>query len=221
MCAASYSQFATEAVSGFRTVISLIMEDMINDRYDVLLKGHVKEAFSSAKFGTLIFAASDSIELACMALAFWYGGTLMAKREYGLVQFLIVYMGTAVCHLCLLYRPDDQPISTKAPRLAVRSILRYRCIHEAGGVPKAITLLRVMYNFARNCVSPSATSGDDLDAKTQWLKVIVDKVKRLREAGSNDQSGFVSTLVRSKIASRGYEVTGAIFGVSVQRFDAT
>lgn len=87
------SQFATEAVSGFRTVISLIMEDMINSRYDTLLKGHVKEAFSSAKFGTLIFAASDSIELACMALAFWYGGTLMARREYDLVQFLVVYMG--------------------------------------------------------------------------------------------------------------------------------
>jgi ABC-type multidrug transport system fused ATPase/permease subunit len=88
------SQFASEAVGGFRTVISLIMEDMIGDRYDTLLKGHVKQAFASARFGTLVFAASDSAELACMALAFWYGGTLLARREYDYVDFFVVYMGT-------------------------------------------------------------------------------------------------------------------------------
>jgi ATP-binding cassette subfamily B (MDR/TAP) protein 1 len=88
------SQFASEAVGAFRTVLSLIMEDMIGDRYDALLRGHVKEAFASARFGTLIFAASDSVELACMALAFWYGGTLLAKREYYITDFFVVYMGT-------------------------------------------------------------------------------------------------------------------------------
>lgn len=88
------SQFASEAVGAFRTVLSLIMEDMIGDRYEKLLRGHVKEAFASARFGTIIFAASDSVELACMALAFWYGGTLLAKREYGIVDFFVVYMGT-------------------------------------------------------------------------------------------------------------------------------
>ena len=87
------SQFASEAIGAFRTVLSLIMEDMIGNRYDTLLKGHVKEAFGSAKFGTLVFAASDSVDMACMALAFWYGGTLLAKREYDLVDFLVVFMG--------------------------------------------------------------------------------------------------------------------------------
>jgi ATP-binding cassette subfamily B (MDR/TAP) protein 1 len=87
------SQFASEAVGAFRTVLSLIMEDMIGDRYEKLLREHVNEAFSSARFGTLIFAASDSVELACMALAFWYGGTLMATREYNIVDFFVVYMG--------------------------------------------------------------------------------------------------------------------------------
>ncbi|KAJ4364631.1 ABC-type transporter tr06 [Neocucurbitaria cava] len=86
------SQFATEAVGAFRTVLSLIMEDMIGDRYETLLKGHVDKAFAGAKYGTLIFAASDSIELACMALAFWYGGTLLASYEYGIVEFFVVYM---------------------------------------------------------------------------------------------------------------------------------
>ncbi|KAF2193244.1 lipid A export ATP-binding/permease protein-like protein msbA [Zopfia rhizophila CBS 207.26] len=86
------SQFATEAVGAFRTVLSLLMEDMIGDRYQSLLRSHVKKAFGSAKFGTVIFATSDSVELACMALAFWYGGTLLASREYDLVDFFVIYM---------------------------------------------------------------------------------------------------------------------------------
>ncbi|KAF2262188.1 leptomycin B resistance protein pmd1 [Lojkania enalia] len=86
------SQFATEAVGAFRTVLSLIMEDMIGDRYQYLLNSHVKKAFGSAKFGTIVFAASDSVELACMALAFWYGSTLLASKEYDLVDFFVIYM---------------------------------------------------------------------------------------------------------------------------------
>jgi ATP-binding cassette subfamily B (MDR/TAP) protein 1 len=65
------SQFASEAVGAFRTVLSLIMEDMIGDRYQTLLVGHVKHAFGSAKYSTIVFTASDSLELGCMALAFW------------------------------------------------------------------------------------------------------------------------------------------------------
>ncbi len=89
---ANSSQFATEAVGAFRTVSSLIMEPVIGNRYEKLLNGHVKEAFATAKWGTVIVAASDSIELACMAFTFWYGGTLLASHEYGLVEFFVVYM---------------------------------------------------------------------------------------------------------------------------------
>jgi ATP-binding cassette subfamily B (MDR/TAP) protein 1 len=85
------SQFATEAVGAFRTVLSLIMEDMIGNRYQSLLVSHVKQAFGNAKYSTIVFAASDSLELGCMALAFWYGGTLLAKREYDIVDFFVIY----------------------------------------------------------------------------------------------------------------------------------
>ncbi|KAL1607999.1 ABC-type transporter tr06 [Paraconiothyrium brasiliense] len=86
------SQFGTEAVGAFRTVLSLIMEDMIANRYETLLRYHVKKAFSDARLGTIVFAASDSVELACMALAFWYGGTLLASYEYNQVDFFVIYM---------------------------------------------------------------------------------------------------------------------------------
>ena len=88
---AESSQFATEAVGAFRTVLSLIMEDMIGDRYQTLLRQHVSKAFGTAKYGTIVFAASDSVELACMALTFWYGGTLLASREYDIEQFFVIY----------------------------------------------------------------------------------------------------------------------------------
>jgi ATP-binding cassette subfamily B (MDR/TAP) protein 1 len=88
---AESSQFATEAVGAFRTVLSLIMEDMIGERYNSLMKEHVRKAFSTARYGTIIFAASDSVELACMALTFWYGGRLLASREYNVEQFFVIY----------------------------------------------------------------------------------------------------------------------------------
>jgi ATP-binding cassette subfamily B (MDR/TAP) protein 1 len=89
---AESSQFGTEAISAYRTVTSLIMEDSITDRYDTLLRDHVAAAFRKAYLATLVFALSDSIEMLCQALCFWFGGRLMASREYNLAQFFVIYM---------------------------------------------------------------------------------------------------------------------------------
>jgi ABC-type multidrug transport system fused ATPase/permease subunit len=89
---AESSQFGTEAVGAFRTVTSLIMEDVICNRYAQLLKSHVSSAFKKALPSTMVFTTSDSIELLCQALVFWYGGTLMASREYEITMFFVVYM---------------------------------------------------------------------------------------------------------------------------------
>lgn len=89
---AESSQFASEAIGAFRTVTSLTLEDTIIERYSGLLQGHVKGAFSRAKLATLVFTLSDSIELLCMALCFWYGGQLMATYEYDMVQFFVIYI---------------------------------------------------------------------------------------------------------------------------------
>jgi ATP-binding cassette, subfamily B (MDR/TAP), member 1 len=68
---AESSKFAAESIGAFRTVTSLTLEDMICRRYQVLLQQHVRHAFVKARLSTLVFAASDSIPLLCMALAFW------------------------------------------------------------------------------------------------------------------------------------------------------
>ncbi|KAJ5520708.1 ABC transporter integral membrane type 1 [Penicillium fimorum] len=89
---ADSSKFATEAVGAFRTVTALTMEDAILDRYSKLLKDQRQKAIQKAWYATLVFAFSDSVELCAMALAFWYGGQLLASREYDPVAFFVVYI---------------------------------------------------------------------------------------------------------------------------------
>ncbi|KAG5304367.1 ABC multidrug transporter [Histoplasma capsulatum G186AR] len=92
----SSSQFASEAISAFRTVTSLTLEDTITTRYSALLQDHVEKAFLKARFATLIIAASDSIELPCMALCFWYGGQLLSTREYDVLRFMVIYISVVM-----------------------------------------------------------------------------------------------------------------------------
>ncbi|EER45635.1 MDR efflux pump ABC3 [Histoplasma capsulatum H143] len=92
----SSSQFASEAISAFRTVTSLTLEDTITTRYSTLLQDHVEKAFLKARFATLIFAASDSIELPCMALCFWYGGQLLSTYEYDVLRFMVIYISVVM-----------------------------------------------------------------------------------------------------------------------------
>ncbi|OQE00226.1 hypothetical protein PENVUL_c056G09687 [Penicillium vulpinum] len=89
---ADSSKFATEAVGAFRTVTALTMEDTILERYSTLLKDQREKAIRKAWYATLIFAFSDSVELCAMALAFWYGGQLLASHEYDPVAFFVVYI---------------------------------------------------------------------------------------------------------------------------------
>lgn len=89
---AESSKFAAEAIGAFRTVSSMTLEDTITERYDRLLSHHVVTAYKKARWSTLIFAFSDSISLGCQALIFWYGGQLMATREYNPMQFFVCYM---------------------------------------------------------------------------------------------------------------------------------
>lgn len=75
MAAAVYkdsSQFATEAIAAIRTVTSLTMEDMVYKRYQILLDDHARSAIRQAISSCLLFSASESVEIICTALIFWY-----------------------------------------------------------------------------------------------------------------------------------------------------
>ncbi|KAI5867037.1 P-loop containing nucleoside triphosphate hydrolase protein [Durotheca rogersii] len=89
---AESSKFAAESISAFRTVASLTLEGAIGARYAALLQGHVASAGRKARLRTLVFAFSESIGLGCQALIFWYGGILLATREYDAYRFFLCYM---------------------------------------------------------------------------------------------------------------------------------
>ncbi|KAI1491435.1 P-loop containing nucleoside triphosphate hydrolase protein [Biscogniauxia mediterranea] len=89
---AESAKFATESVGAIRTVTALTLEDSICRTYEDLLQAHVQKAFRKARFATLVFAASDSLPLVCIAFVLWYGGTLLVSGEYMTFQYLVVYI---------------------------------------------------------------------------------------------------------------------------------
>lgn len=84
--------FATEAVGAYRTVSSLVMEEDIRRRYADMLDNHLKRILKRTLYSSVLYSASESLTILATALCFWYGGKLMAKGEYGMFQFFIVYM---------------------------------------------------------------------------------------------------------------------------------
>ena len=68
---AESAKFATESITAFRTVSALTLEDTIIERYETLLRDHVKSSFGKSSWVTLIFAVADSIALLCMAFVLW------------------------------------------------------------------------------------------------------------------------------------------------------
>lgn len=88
---AESSKFASEAFGAVRTVASLTLEDKICQRYEDLLNNHLYQSRMKSRYSTLVFSLSDSINMLCMALTFWYGGRLQVSGEYDIKQFIIIY----------------------------------------------------------------------------------------------------------------------------------
>lgn len=88
---AESARFASEAVGAMRTVCSFTIEDSISAAYDerlqVSLNRSIKHVFPSLIF----YAATESMQFLGMALAFWYGGGLLASGEYTTNQFFVIY----------------------------------------------------------------------------------------------------------------------------------
>lgn len=89
---AESARFACESIGAIRTAVSLTLEEDICQRYELLLRNHIKGAFRAARVSVLLFALSDSIPLLCMAFVLWYGGQLLASHEYDPFQYMVVYI---------------------------------------------------------------------------------------------------------------------------------
>lgn len=68
---AESARFATEAIGAIRTVASLTLERTVCRKYADLLESHLVMSWKQSRLSCLLFAASDSMVLLCMAFALW------------------------------------------------------------------------------------------------------------------------------------------------------
>ncbi|KAK0623131.1 P-loop containing nucleoside triphosphate hydrolase protein [Immersiella caudata] len=88
---AGSASFASEAITAIRTVASLTREDDVLRQYKESLAAQQRESIKSVAKSSLLYAASQSFMFLAFALGFWYGGTLIAKFEYDMFQFFVVF----------------------------------------------------------------------------------------------------------------------------------
>jgi ATP-binding cassette subfamily B (MDR/TAP) protein 1 len=86
------ASYASEAISGIRTVASLTREGDVLAQYQQSLVAQQKASLISVLKSSLLYAAAQATLFLAFALGFWYGGTLIASREYDLFQFFVCFM---------------------------------------------------------------------------------------------------------------------------------
>ncbi|KAK4569860.1 GTPase-activating protein [Recurvomyces mirabilis] len=85
------ASYACEATSAIRTVASLTREiDVWQNYHDQLVDQQARSLISILQSSGL-YAASQSFMFLCIALGFWYGGTLIARGEYNMFQFFLCF----------------------------------------------------------------------------------------------------------------------------------
>ncbi|GMG16196.1 unnamed protein product [Aspergillus oryzae] len=78
------ASYACEATSAIRTVASLTREGDVCDHYHKQLLSQGRSLMWSVLKSSILYAASQSLQFLCMALGFYYGGTLFGRHEYSM-----------------------------------------------------------------------------------------------------------------------------------------
>lgn len=85
------ASFACEATSAIRTVASLTREDDVWAQYHAQLDEQGRKSLISVSKSSLLYAASQALVFFCVALGFWYGGTLLGTFEYTMFRFFVCF----------------------------------------------------------------------------------------------------------------------------------
>lgn len=83
------ASYACEATSSTKTIAALTLENEVWQKYHNLLVAQASRSFRFNVKSSVLYAASQSLGFLCMALAFWYGSSLIGT--YSLEQFYLVF----------------------------------------------------------------------------------------------------------------------------------
>ena len=75
---------------------SLTREDDVWNHYHLALELQGRESLISVLKSSILYSMTQSLAFLCMALVFWYGGTLISKHEYSIFQFFVCFMAVTV-----------------------------------------------------------------------------------------------------------------------------
>lgn len=102
--------YATEATNAIHTIASLAREDHVLQIYRRFLKATSKAETRSAFLTAGLYAISQALLCCCMALGFWYGGTLIAEERLTMIQFFICFptiiFGANAAGALISFAPD-------------------------------------------------------------------------------------------------------------------
>lgn len=85
------ASYACEATSAIRTVASLTREQDVWNHYHSQIVDQEAKSLRSILQSSSLYAASQSFMFLCIALGFWYGGTLIGNGEYSMFQFFLCF----------------------------------------------------------------------------------------------------------------------------------
>ncbi|KAF7596284.1 GTPase-activating protein [Aspergillus hancockii] len=85
------ASYACEATSAIRTVASLTREQDVWAVYHSQLEDQGRKSLISVLKSSILYASSQALVFFCVALGFWYGGTLLGKHEYSVFRFFVCF----------------------------------------------------------------------------------------------------------------------------------
>ncbi|RAL10080.1 ABC multidrug transporter Mdr1 [Aspergillus homomorphus CBS 101889] len=85
------ASYACEATSAIRTVASLTREKDVWGIYHGQLEAQGRTSLRSVLKSSILYAASQALVFFCVALGFWYGGTLLGHHEYSVFRFFVCF----------------------------------------------------------------------------------------------------------------------------------
>jgi len=87
----SSASLAVESLGAIRAVASLTREKTVVTRFASAVHKQRKEDLKHTLRASALMALGTSLSLFCMALGVWYGGQLIAAREYTMFQFFVCF----------------------------------------------------------------------------------------------------------------------------------